>query len=409
MLLRRLTTLSHRRPGHLLPFRIPFFRIFYSTTYTALWILTLLILAITPASILYTAISAAAYQYVFMTGGVYVLTALVAVFIYSSRLYTNRSVIAGVGKAYIPVEEGEVSKSVGKLVREQGERSCVVAWESRPRDVVGEVDRAEKEGLLPDGEAGDWTVGRVLSVDPVKPHWGVIEHAGWSAPTLAAKGRQGGLQFETVIKELPNLIEAQAVSLAPLVMDEQGSSIPEPAIVEVLMRHPKMAVREYLTQLSYFGLVNPPAISSDFLSRYERARFSGKPASELQFEDLMTTFALLLEGMVELPAAIIEEIRLQTGERFDDQSSMHDTASSDAGGSVRHFATPEPPRSASSVESPVTARTRWSRVPTPYLQSEAAGSQSTMGSVIVRSPPVQHQASVTDFSDAGSVLHHEVG
>nr|OQO23225.1 hypothetical protein B0A51_10410 [Rachicladosporium sp. CCFEE 5018] len=366
MILRRLTTLSHRRPGHLLPFRIPFFRIFYSTTYTALWILTLLILAITPASVLYTAISAAAYQYVFMTGGVYVLTALVAVFIYSSRLYTNRSVIAGVGKAYIPVEEGEVSKSVGKLVREQGERSCVIAWESRPRDVVGEVERAEKEGLLPDGEAGEWT-------------------------------------------ELPNLIEAQAVSLAPLVMDEQEKPIPEPAIVEVLMRHPKMTLREYLTQLSYLGLINPPITSADFLSRYERARFSGKPATELQFEDLMTTFALLLEGMAELPAAIMEEIRLQTSERFDDQLSIHGTASSDASGSVRHFATPEPPRSASSIESPVTARTRWSRVPTPYLQSEAAASQSTLGSVIVRSPLVQHQASVTDFSDAGSVLHHDVG
>src|ERR1700761_1641294 len=103
-LAQRCKRLRNRRPGHLLPFRIPFFRIFYSTTYTTLYILVLAILAITPVSMIWAAIQNSAYQYIIMIGGTYVLTAIIAIFIYASRLYTNRSVMVGVGKAYIPVE-----------------------------------------------------------------------------------------------------------------------------------------------------------------------------------------------------------------------------------------------------------------------------------------------------------------
>lgn len=71
-----------------------------------------------------------------MIGGTYVLTALIAIFIYSSRLYTNRSVLAGVGKAYIPVEDGEVGRNVRKMIVSQLERSAIIAWEARPTLVL---------------------------------------------------------------------------------------------------------------------------------------------------------------------------------------------------------------------------------------------------------------------------------
>lgn len=442
-LLHRLNQWRHRRPGHLLPFRIPFFRIFYSTTYTTLFFLTLVMLAITPATLLYTAISANAFQYVFMIGGVYVLTAILALFVYSSRLYTNRSVLADVGKAYIPVENGEVLNKVRKMIVEQLERSDIVAWESRPRDVLGEVMRAEKNGLLAEDEAGrtfnrdEWTVGTVISIDPAKPPWGEVQHPGWTAPAMARGEVLGNLQFESVITEMANLIEARAVSLAPSEQTVEDDVFgigeqpgPDPAIVDVLRRQPTMGLGEYLSQLSYLGLINPPAIGQDFLSRYEVARFSGKPSSETDFNDLMAYFSQLLEGMTELSPDIIAEIRAQTGAEI--ESDTTSLVPSEATGSVLHFATPEPPRSqSSSPVSPVTARTRMSRNATPYLQQMDMESEESLGSVLRRSPdedgpgtpkamPVasnglQHGVLTrrsgsldTVPSDAGSVLHHDL-
>jgi hypothetical protein len=385
-----------------------------------------------------------------MIGGTYVLTALVAIFIYSSRLYTNRSVLAGVGKAYIPVEEGEVGRNVRKMIASQLERSAVIAWEARPRDAMGEVMRAEKEGWLSGEEEAEggfdreqWTVGTAIVIDPVKPPWGVVAHAGWTAPTHARGETLGNLQFATVIAELPHLIEARAVSLAPAdpnaeagFFNEEEDVVADVIVVETLRRQKTMGLREYLTQLSYLGLINPPSAGQDFLTMYEKARFCGRPSSEAEFNRLMAVFAQLLEGMTELHPDIITEIRAQASS--DDSSSTLDaeTASlavSETTGSVLHFATPDPPRpasSSSSARSPVTARTAFSRAVTPYMQSSGLESEESFNSV-VRRPAVEdeevdtptrlsrdifaaanmpsHSPSLRTLdSDAGSVLHHRI-
>lgn len=447
-LLHRLSQLRRRRPGHVLPFRIPFFRIFYSTTYTTLFLITLVILAITPGTMLWTAISSQAFQYVFMIGGTYVLTALIAIFIYSSRLYTNRSVLAGVGKAYIPVEDGEVGRNVRKMIAAQLERSAVVAWESRPRDTMGEIVRAEKEGWLTDEDhvtggfdLEQWTVGSAIVIDPAKAPWGEIHHAGWTAPAHATSEIVGNLQFATVIAELPHLIEARAVSLAPpdpnaeaAFFNENEAPVVDQVVMETLRRQKTMGLRDYLTQLSYLGLINPPSVGHNFLAMYEKVRFSGRPCPENDFNMLMAVFAQLLEGIGELRPEITAEIRAQA--ESDDSSSaldadMSSLAPSGTAGSVLHFATPDPPRSmsdSSSARSPVTARTAFSRAATPYMQESGLESEESFNSVI-RKPAAEkestpmahdgfevvapsHRSSSTSLttleSDVGSVLHHRV-
>lgn len=318
----RLNALRHRRPGHILPFRIPFFRIFYSTTYTALFLLTLLVLAITPASMLWTAIAAEAFQYVFIIGGTYVLTALLAVFIYSSRLYTNRAVLTGVGKSYIPVEEGEMGKSVRKMIATQLERSAIVNWEARPRDITGEH--------IADTEAMESTeIGTTVKLNPERPFWGVVKQAGWAAPVSGRGEGLGGLQFEVVIAELPHLLEASAVSLAPSdpyseagLFDDDDPPLPDAVIVEALRRQKSMGLRDYLTQLSLLGLVDASShVPRDFLNMYERSRFSGDMTTEEDFNELMSLFATLLEGMAPLQPDIVEQIRLQSGSDSDQASS----------------------------------------------------------------------------------------
>lgn len=384
--------MAPRRDGRrILPFRIPFFRIFYSTTYTTLYFITIGILAITPGSLIYTTIQNRTYQYLLMIGVTYIFVALCALFIYSSRLYTNRTVLAGVGKSYVPVEEGEVGRSVRKMIVKQLERSAIVAWEGRPRDLYGEILRAEQQGVLPDEREGglgrdDYTLGREIAVDPAYPPWGHIKHLGWSSPDQTEENEMPNLQFAVVVRELPNLIEARAVSLAPadpLSTPREGTVTAEPAVADVLKRPETMGMRDYLTQLALLGLLNPPESGQRFLALYEQARFSGVPVSEADFISLMNAFANLLAGMNELRPEIVEEIRRQTD----------DSALAPAADDKMSLASSISQREDSSIVSPVTARTNlMSGDTTPYLHPETP-SMDSFSSVIHRTPDELHGAS----------------
>ncbi|KJY01436.1 hypothetical protein TI39_contig291g00025 [Zymoseptoria brevis] len=410
----------------ILPFRIPIFRVFYSLTYTILYLITLVFLAITPVSMIWSTIDQRTLQYTFMIGGTSVLTLIIAIFIYSSRLYTNRSVLSAVGKPYVPIEDGEVSNMVRRMIVKQLKRSAVIAWEGRPRDLYGEILRAEQEGLLP-AESGEttreeYTVGSIIRVDPQNPPWGDVQHAGWSSPSHNSNNKYPGVQFAEVVAELPNLIEARAVSLAPsdpTVTPVHGAIQPADAVVvELLQRPANMAMREYLLQLSYLGLIQPPQVGHKFLSLYESARFSGQPTTTEEFNGLMTAFATLLSGMELLDKRIVEEIRIQNG----DKSIDHDGYPSIPEKQKFEAVSPTPCSPASSLISPVTARENRSRAATPYLQ--AMESEESMRSVIHNSPDLidvsvspprsdvaslhggQTSSEASLHSDAGSVVRH---
>ena len=374
---------------------------------------------------MWQAIENRALQYVVMIGGTYVLTASFAIFIFASRLFTNRTVMAGIGKAYIPVEAGEVGKTVRKMITSQFERSATIAWESRPRDLVGEVLQAEQQGILPAETASvgrnDYTVGREIPIDPSYPPWGEVRHPGWSSPAPADDSDVPNLEFNPVIEELPNLIEARAVSLAP--SDETGipsnGAYPaDPVVFDVLRRPETMGMRDYLTQLSYLGLVNPMEVGQSFLHQYERARFNGLPISTTDFKKLMSSFADLLSGMTELDPDIIGQIRVQAGNK----SSV--TGTDELYPNERYAKQGQTFQShswseASIVISPTTARTAPSRNVTPYLQQQIA-SEESIGSVlyqsqsedILPSTDAQRRRSGESTSlestqdDTGSVIRH---
>lgn len=406
----------------ILPFRIPFFRVFYSLTYTALYILTLVFLLITPVTMAWTTIQQEAIQYTIMIGGAYVLTAIIAIFIYSSRLYTNRSVLSAVGKAYVPIEDGEVGKIIRKMIVKQLHRSAIVAWEARPRDLYGEILRAEQEGILPQASESvdreDYTVGSQILIDPARPPWGDIQHPGWTSPNHTNDNKNPHVRFHEVITELPNLIEARAVSLAPSdpnMTPVQGEPpAADPLVINILTRPANMAMREYVTQLGYLGLIGPE-IGQEFIQRYEKARFGGVPANFADFNHLMSIFAILLSGMTHLDPAIIDEIRKQT----EDQHSILDVP-------ILALPSGDGRRSVSpSMMSPVTAReAQSSPFATPYLSTYGDSAES-LGSVIRRSSinlqtptrqpgntsplyNIQAPSSSTLPSDAGSVIIHDV-
>lgn len=425
--------------------RIPLFRIWYSTTYTTILLLLLLILAVTPADTIYQSIKSHELQKLFVVGGVYLLTFLIVILIYSTRIYTNRTVLSAIPKPYIPVEEGEVGKGVRRIIEKELRRSAIVAWDSRPRDL-----RREEEGL--EGTSRPNTAESqkeketdkvhkkkksdhhgmettILPVSAKNPPWGHVSHPGWASPSSPDLPN---LQYWSVICELPNLIEAKAVSLAPpdpVVVEEAGLQYPDNApplpdaqIVTLLQRPRTMGLRDYLGRLAELGLLNPPSLGATFLAQYEYARFSTASLTEPEFRAIMAVFADILNGMMELDQDVIDEARAESipSDNRSLAPTECDISSSSSSNSHVPYRTPlldrqrpistysERSHSEEGTPSPQTARTAPSRqarspaffdVPrTPSLRS-----QSETGSILVHPAVGRSPSTVLPNSSSSSL------
>ncbi|RDW60521.1 uncharacterized protein DSM5745_10979 [Aspergillus mulundensis] len=301
------------------------------TVFIFLSIILLCLIVLTPADAIYQCYVTHRLTNIFIITGGYIVTFLLAVLIYATRIYTNRSVLGGIPKAWIPVEKEDVGKSVRRLVVEGLGRSALIARGARPRSLHGTNGARNGEAGAGAGEVGDGEEREGLlrgfdyDIDPANPPWGVIEHPGWSTPESALSASapdQGasegdapapGLCYRTVIRELPHLIEAKAVSLAPpdpiftlappnqthpnADEDQETLRIPDTRIVAILRRSGTMSLRNYINHLISLSILHPPEIGLEFLSLYERARFSGKDLYEDEFRTLMGVFADVLRGM----------------------------------------------------------------------------------------------------------------
>ncbi|KAL1965069.1 hypothetical protein VTN77DRAFT_6129 [Rasamsonia byssochlamydoides] len=284
-------------------------RILSSTIYAVLNIILFCLTLLTPGDFIYQCYKNHRPTNIFIVTGAYIITVALALFFYASRIYTNRTVLSGIPKAWIPVETGDVGKSVRRLVVEGLARSAIIAYQARPRDLSDEANEPRHD--------------KTLSVDRDRPPWGVISHAGWSSP---GSPDLPDLQYQSVILELPHLIEAKAVSLAPpdplysasnRLLDPfaprppsaEQQSIPDPRVVEILQRPATMGLREYIGHLTALNLINPPELGQDFLAIYERARFSSHPLHEDEFRTLMGIFAEILRGMKAVDPQLLQEIR----------------------------------------------------------------------------------------------------
>jgi hypothetical protein len=320
--------------------RIPYFRIWYSSSFVLLFFLAVILTLISPGDLIYQSIANNRnIPNVFTVAGTYVLTILICLFVWSSRIYTNRAILKEIPKPYIPVEDGEVPKKVHKMVVQQWERSAIVAWDSRPRDMRKEAkeSRESSEEMTRNGEEhrlariGRRNHGRettIIQPETALAVWGRILHPGWSSP---ASDDLPDLHYAHVVRELPNLIEAKAVSLAPpdpaflqegLGVPNANNTIPDARVVALLQRPQTMGLREYLGQLDSFRLINPPELAPNFLGQYERARFSASPLTEDQFRELMATFASLLSGMTSLDPVALEEALADMESDSDSARSM---------------------------------------------------------------------------------------
>ncbi|MCJ1432938.1 hypothetical protein MMC27_002296 [Xylographa pallens] len=170
------------------------------------------------------------------------------------------------------------------------------------------------------------------------PIWGRISHPGWSSPSSPDLPN---LHFLPVILELPHLIEAKAVSLAPpdpfyVSLSNPDApfitapSLPDALVVGLLQRPATMGLRDYISHLSSLSLIQPPTLGPIFLTGYEYARFSEKALTETQFRQLMSIFAEILRGMKELDPAIIANLHAEEQSDTDSDSEPESETSVEA-------------------------------------------------------------------------------
>ena len=396
---------------------IPFFRIFYSTTFSVFALILILLLLVTPADQIYQAFRNKQIYNVFIVAGAYILTLLTAIVLYAFRLYTNRTVLATIPKAWSPIEKSDVGKRVRRLVMEHFERSALIAFESRPRDLRNEKISAASRGLFPSVHTHHPSSSRksdgATAQIPHAPVWGTISHPGWSSPSSPDIP---DLQYEPVILELPHLIEAKAVSLAPpdpLYDPNPNPSDPDPpnpptpnaAAVELLQRPATMNLRDYISHLLSLSIIRPAVLSTSFLALYEKARFSGDQLDETEFRDLMNIFAEILRGMDHLDPAIVADLRADSESASESSGDGADAASLSSTNTVAHTPRPLAYVSASTSSddsrsgSSETARTAPSFRRTPRRNISSRGSER--GHQGIRTPSL---ASIRPMLSRGSEI-----
>lgn len=270
------------------------FRIFYSTSFTIVFLLLVCFVCVTPADAIYESYKRRRTLDIFLMSGAYVVTALIAILIYASRLYTNRSILKDIPKSFMPIEKEELpGRRVHKLIQDCLAKSAVIAYQARPRST-----RIEHDTQVASARVLAICQSRECTDPHLEERWGHIDHPGWSSP---AARETPNLEYATVVDELTDLIEAKAVSLAPVdtltATDPDGLPLPDPPVIDELSRDETMGMRAYLRHLIEIGVVPDNSLTMAFLSSYERARFSPEPISEQDFQSLMRMFAEILRSM----------------------------------------------------------------------------------------------------------------
>ncbi|KAA8574978.1 hypothetical protein MFRU_002g03800 [Monilinia fructicola] len=321
----------------------------YDSSFYILYIVITGLLLVTPVETFLQAQKNHQLYNIFVIASCYGATAFFGFILLMTRIWTERQIIKAIPKTWIPVEKGDVNKKVRKMIVASLERSAAIAWDSRPRidhHATTKQNRSGAAATTTITTPGNRRAGQednekrsheaIIIIPPKEPVWGQISHNGWSSPTSADLP---SLQYITVILELPHLIEARAVSLAP--PDPQSTSqppMPDLRAVDLLQRPAAMGLRDYISHLSGFGIIGDPSIATSFLSAYEYARFSSNAISEAEFRDLMKQFAELLRNMEPLSPAILMSLAI------DDQES-------DIDGDASSSSTPITPQSGSLASS----------------------------------------------------------
>ncbi|KAH6604909.1 nuclear envelope [Trichoderma cornu-damae] len=340
-----------------------FLRILYRSIYFFLYVILCGLLLITPGDAIQRSVANRQWYNIWIIASAYVVTTFVVGFVYIVRLYVNRTVLASIPKPWVPIEKGDVKEAVYKMIGAGLSRSSAIAYAARPRVETGDgifgygEDEARTRERLTSWNARALGGDEPMPMPPHRPVWGVVEHCGWASPNSPDLPN---LQYGSVVSEIPNLIEAQVLRLAP--PDPTSQSDPpmlDPEAAELLQRLAHMGLRDYFGHLASLGVAVMDETVADFLEKYEAARFSTKPICNAGFRELMHLFAETLRSIRPLDPAILEHLYEDDDEEDGAGTSGRAAAESDIDSDAPAETDPSTPKTASR---PSTASTRRSSV-----------------------------------------------
>ncbi|KAI1816612.1 hypothetical protein GGS20DRAFT_199861 [Poronia punctata] len=300
------------------------FRIAYNSVYGVLCLILTALLLIVPGDFVRQAL-ATTRQYInlIVIAIVYVLSILIVLFVYAARLYVTRTVLASIPKQSIPIDKGDVNKKVRDMIVASIGRSAAIAWSARPKvtpptDTTTHTtadsfnagdgnERGSKDGrkslqLFRSKPRPSVEEEMGISLPPVRPVWGEIEHYGWGSP---CSPDLPNVHYAKVLAELPNLIEAKAVAQAPAA-PEPTATLDRDAVM-LLQRPLNITLRGYISHLTELDILSTSPNVTQFLDLYERVRFSNRPMSDTTFRKLMHLFAEVLREMRPLSPTVLYE------------------------------------------------------------------------------------------------------
>ncbi|KAG5922001.1 hypothetical protein E4U53_003740 [Claviceps sorghi] len=302
-------------------YRRLFSRILYGSVYLVLFLALISLLLATPGDAIQRSLQNGQKYNVLIVTISYVVTVVTVAFVYILRLYINKTALAAIPKAWVPIDKGDVRDAVYRMIQGGLDRSAVIAYAARPREHTAGLDGRP---LGAGDDAGEQRAeGRTTRTSKTKSTadvpglplprrgravWGEIEHDGWASPTSLDLRN---LQYSSVVCELANLIEAKALSLALAAQSAEAAVL--------LQREPSMTMPDYLDHLSSVGVL--PRMDDEsgtatatattttlFLTRYEHARYSNRPLSNQRFRELMHLFAEVLRAMRPLDASVLQSL-----------------------------------------------------------------------------------------------------
>ncbi|KAI0180714.1 hypothetical protein GGR52DRAFT_2065 [Hypoxylon sp. FL1284] len=360
-------------------------RIVYTSIYVLLCLLLAALLLVVPGDFVRQVLSKTNRQYInlIVTAVVYVLTVLIVLFVYALRLYVTRTVLGSIPKTWVPIEKGDVTKEVRKMIATNLSRSAAIAWEAHPKLVTPAPGAPSLDGTAEEAmptESGGKEQRRSfqllrpkppatveekmgISFPPLRPIWGEVEHDGWGSPSSPDLPN---LQYSTVLSELPNLIEAKAVSqAAPDLHSTADPPTLDADAVALLQRASNMTMRDYVTHLVNVSVLPSSPEIVQFLDCYESARFSTHPLSNASFRQLTHLFAELLRAMQPLDLASLYGSEDAYGAYYESDGHIDDDAPRDT--------TPTTPARSESSSLGLSSSTR-SRVrkPNPPVRTSSA-------------------------------------
>ncbi|KAK7746751.1 hypothetical protein SLS53_001939 [Cytospora paraplurivora] len=352
------------------------FRVVYDSFYLFLSVILLLLLCVTPADAIRQALLNNQRLHILTMIICLSVTLAFVVFVYVVRLYINRSALANIPKTWIPIGKGEVKKSVREMIATSLSRSAAIAYNSRPRIDPARPPTATTDRTAEDPDKKIKSILRLFGKRRRKastaedkmgimlpPHmavWGEIEHYGWASPNSPDLPN---LQYSTVITELPNLIEAKALTLAPPAPEATAERpVLDAEALALLQRPGNLSLRQYLAQLTELGVLEPSRTTADFLLAYEYARYSTRPISDARFREMMHLFAEILRTMQPLDPAVLNEFN---GDVSPTESDIDDDAPRES---------PSTPRSEVSRHTLYRQQSTASRATTTTASSSSANS-----------------------------------